>query len=465
MEEYKVIVKDEIMRTDTNRLAKTGFLDAYYEIVKNFTFKELLINFYKYDEFCHNFRESYDFSAHLIKSDDVQLNILKDILYSIKNELGNPDVDLNMLLPLIIYIDHDAAILEFINLDQTLKLKVKTFIMSYLNTMQTKIELPELLPQYDNRVQMIKEHKIALENMNFREMYILIDAIEQDWRTTYNPLVEWLSYVLYEIDESDFLHILDGKSQINDIKTMITKLSNEEKVNVGDKSNELLVKFEIIKTLQYDNVKSTDTSLCPVIAKMVLAFEKDLEVWEKLLIYYFEFPSRCPEFFSALGLIILEISEQALDILVDNLKIEQYSTIESIGVISSCFTSDHLESGQLNNQIERIFRIWEVYLMVYESYMINMLTTDVINIVIHYVLYLMSEEEFRNKLTDCVNSIREIENTWFKNTTEENIFCYKKISLLFVLGYKLDIQEKEELLSDLKRNPILDKKTFQIICE
>lgn len=50
MEEYRVILKNEIMRPNANHLAKLGYLDTYYDLIKKFTFKELLINFNKYQE-------------------------------------------------------------------------------------------------------------------------------------------------------------------------------------------------------------------------------------------------------------------------------------------------------------------------------------------------------------------------------------------------------------------------------
>ena len=268
--------------------------------------------------------------------------------------------------------------------------------------------------------------------------------------------------IFFKIAKDEFIDMINRKNEIITIKHLTNLLDDKDKISLAYKSNNILVKFEILKQFLYFNSKVISGEFIKELSEVIFTLTDNLEVWEKFIKYYFKFPIRSPNFFKSLSLILCKLNKEKLDIVCDNLILDKYSNMEKIKIIDSCFTHKNLVNPILNDNIKKIYIKWIGYIKNYKDFTNEIILTDVINIVIFHVCNYMPISEFDEECGNCINLIKEINNVWYRDKSERITSLHKQLTILLVLGYRKNIDQRREIYKELKENIFINENIIKI---
>lgn len=460
MEKYVEILK-EILEKEVH-MESENYLDSYIQIAKGYKINEFIKDESKVNELTDKFIQEYQFQKYLCCDDILQRIKLEKLIYEIRIKFINKDENILYLLPLIIHIDCRCIILKkmisLYNLNDICTKEIEEKLNRYI----INIEPKEGLSDFDTNIILYNNYNYGVNNIDFEKIYEFIDALEYGGRYCNNYFVDICGMIFFKIAKDEFIDMINRKNEIITIKHLTNLLDDKDKISLAYKSNNILVKFEILKQFLYFNSKVISGEFIKELSEVIFTLTDNLEVWEKFIKYYFKFPIRSPNFFKSLSLILCKLNKEKLDIVCDNLILDKYSNMEKIKIIDSCFTHKNLVNPILNDNIKKIYIKWIGYIKNYKDFTNEIILTDVINIVIFHVCNYMPISEFDEECGNCINLIKEINNVWYRDKSERITSLHKQLTILLVLGYRKNIDQRREIYKELKENIFINENIIKI---
>ena len=75
----------------------------------------------------------------------------------------------------------------------------------------------------------------------------------------------------------------------------------------------------------------------------------------------------------------------------------------------------------------------------------------------------LGENDFKKRYEECITYIDEINNIWFESESDQRTCFYKKLSNLFVLGYRLEEEKRRQLFEKIKKNTMISDNSLSLI--
>ncbi len=463
MEEQIEVLKEILSSGNDYVEDSKEYLKKYKLIIEEINLKEIINSNDKFSWIIDRFQMEYGFKKYLVINDISQKEIYKNIINAVKKEIIQTEESVEWLLPLVVYLDYDQILYNELFSGNEINKGLKEFSLVVLRKFCFNIGVPTDLPSFNHEVKMVERYKIGNDYLDFRHIYEFVDSVEMGGRYLCNPFIELCSFIIANNYVDEYIKIINEKNDAFEIKLLIEKLSDSKKTEIGLGSGNYLVKFEVIRELVYFEKNEIDASLLLEISKIIIDFTDDFNVWVELIKYYLEYPSRSPLFFKSLGMALPLIGEEFILVLIKEIKIDIYSNEDSIKPINNCFKYDNLNIDAVKNNLRQIYERWESYIKNYSDNLSRIIITDVIDIVIFYIVDIMREDEYAAKYKKCAQLLNEIDNIWFDSKMNQISFLNKELSLLFALGFRLNHEIRSELLMDLKNNILLEEDTLKLI--
>ena len=457
MEKYGMILTKLLYEKD--RIVSEKKLNNYFEIISKIGIDNIIINDEKREQFIKEFEETYKFFKYQIGGEGIKEKELKELLDALKSKLDKK-IDLLLLLPLIIYLDCNKILYKNLFYNCKYSKEIKEKVINLFKRFSTKVTAIKL-PEYNWEVEVYSEYKNGLKNLDFEKIYKFIDVVRP---VQINPFFDLSLYIILKNYFDDFLIILNETLDPYAIKMIIKRLEKMEKIAVGRKSDNFLVKFEVIRDFLYFKNIKLENNIKNELSKIILDFTEteNVDIWEKFVKFYVLFPTRSPHFFIILGEIFSKINKKSLKILFENMVINTNAQKGEIEIIDSCFIKENIKDGEL---IKIIYEKWE-NIINDTNIQTSIILTSYIHVIINYVTNMIDEKVCAEKRDEYLYNIKEIKNHWFKTEREQTTFFYKNLSFLFVFGFGVEEEEKEKILSELKKmGRFLSQEQYLLVSE
>ena len=178
--------------------------------------------------------------------------------------------------------------------------------------------------------------------------------------------------------------------------------------------------------------------------------------------YYLRFPIRWPKFFVILGQVLKDINKKEIEIILKELKIDVHSSYKILNIIKETFTQENM-NNLIGDSSKIIYDRWKDCIENSKDERVSIILTDAINIVIFYIIKRMSNEEFESMCEAYKKELNEINNYWFENSVKRMSYYNKKVSILFALGFRMGLEERNRLLIMFEKSCLVREEDLNLI--
>jgi hypothetical protein len=436
----------QILESNTSMI-DDSFLDKYYELfdTKKYLGKD-------FDSIYKDMERAYDIKKYSIPYDDNSTAIYKQLVLSVVNIFDNKKR--LKVIPLIVYLDIENILYNYLYDNNYFDCftEIKDFFIGTLKDSSVSTDIKNI-SRYHWESEAYESYKKGLEDRGFNKIYNFVEAVQRG-NFMYEPYIDFLSFVSVKMFFDDYVNVLDTVNDVFKIKYLLNNLTIKEKLLLADKTKNILVKFDAIRSGVYfqsnhhscSNLLQDENEL---ISKNMLSLTHDKQVWKDFLQYFLIYPSRNPQLFLPLADVLSQSNDDILDIFIDTIKINQYFDEDSKEAINNSILK--IEDDEIQKYImEKIFTKWKDFIDSYEDYMGNLFLTDVIDIAIVYVREFLPKEVIEKEIARLILNIEEIDNHWFKDSSEQGNYLYKQLSKLFVFGISLEKHSLDDLKNEIK---------------
>lgn len=420
-----------------------SFLDKYYELFDN---KKYLGK--DFDSIYEDMEQIYEIKKYSIPYDENSTKIYKKLIVSLINTSDKKKMLKH--IPLIIYLDVENILYNYLFKNNYFDnfLEIKDIFIDHLKKFNINIDTKHISKNHWES-EAFENYKKGLDEKDFNKIYNFIEAVQRG-KFMYEPYLDFLSFVIVKIFFNDFVNILDNTDNVFKINYVLSKLEVKDKLLIANKTKNILVKFDVIRSsiyFQSNNHFLKDEN--ELISNVILFLTQNKKVWEDFLKYFMIYPSRNPQLFLPLSEVLNQSQYDVIDIFIDTVKINQYFDENSKDALNNCILK--IRNDEIQEYImEKLFIRWKDFIDNYEDYIGNLFLTDVMDIVIFYVREFLSKEVIEKEIKQLIFNIEEIENKWFKNSSEQENYLYKQLSKLFVYGFALEKYKLINLKNEIK---------------
>ncbi|MDD2975108.1 MAG: hypothetical protein PHZ10_08450 [Aliarcobacter cryaerophilus] len=424
-----------------------SFLDKYYELfdTKKYLGKD-------FDSIYKDMEHTYNIKKYSIPYDNNSSEIFKELVLNVVNILDNKKR--LKLIPLVVYLDVENILYNYLFEKDYFDnfLEIKDFFIGNLKDSNINIDTKNISKNHWES-EAFENYKKGLEERDFNKIYNFVEAVQRG-NFMYEPFIDFLSFISVKMFFEDFVNILNDSNNVFKINYLLNNLTIKEKLLLANKTKNVLVKFDAIRSSvyfqsnhhSYSNLLKDENEL---ISNITLFLTQDKRVWKDFLQYFFIYPSRNPQLFLPLSEVLNQSQYDVIDIFIDTIKINQYFDENSKEALNNSVLK--IKSDKIQKYImEKLFIRWKNFIDNYEDYMGNLFLTDVIDIVIVYAREFLSKEVIEKEIKKLIFNIEEIDNKWFKNSSEQGNYLYKQLSKLFVYGFALEKYKLINLKSKIK---------------
>ncbi|MGE4444888.1 MAG: hypothetical protein AB7E37_07975 [Candidatus Altimarinota bacterium] len=420
-----------------------NFLDKYYELFDN---KKYLGK--DFDSIYEDMEQIYEIKKYSIPYDESSTKIYKKLIVSLINTSDKKKMLKH--IPLIIYLDVENILYNYLFKNNYFDnfLEIKDFLIGNLKDCNINIDTKNISKNHWES-EAFENYKKGLEEKDFNKIYNFIEAVQRR-NFMYEPYIDFVSFIVVKMFFNDFVNILDNTDNVFKINYVLSKLEIKDKLLLANKTKNILVKFDVIRSSVYfqsNNHFLKDEN--ELISNVILFLTQNKKVWEDFLKYFMIYPSRNPQLFLPLSEVLNQSQYDVIDIFIDTVKINQYFDENSKDALNNCILK--IKNDEIQEYImEKLFIRWKDFIDNYEDYIGNLFLTDVMDIVISYVREFLSKEVIEKEIKELIFNIEEIENKWFKNSSEQGNYLYKQLSKLFVYGFALEKYKLINLRNKIK---------------
>ncbi|RXJ54137.1 hypothetical protein [Candidatus Marinarcus aquaticus] len=435
----------QIHENDTSKL-DGSFLDKYYQLfdTKKYLGKD-------FDSIYKDMETAYDIKKYSMPYDDKSTKIYKQLVESVVNVFD--DKKRLKLIPLIVYLDIENTLYNYLYENKYFDnfIEVKDYFIGTLEDSGVSVDIKSI-SKYHWESEAYESYQKALVQKDFIQIYNFVEAVQRG-NFMYEPYIDFLSFVSVKIFFDDFVKVLDNINNVFKIKYLLNNLTTKEKLLLANKTKNTLVKFEAIRSSVYfkSNHNSCSNLLKDengLISKNMLFLTQDKQVWKDFLQYFLIYPSRNPQLFLPLADVLSQSSNETINIFIDTVKINQYFDEDSKEALNNSIFK--IEDDEIQKYImEKIFTKWKDFIDSYDDYIGNLFLTDVIDIAIVYVREFLPKEVIEKEIKQIIYNIEEIDNYWFKNSSQQGNYLYKQLSKLFVFGISIEKHHLNNLKNEI----------------
>lgn len=176
-----------------------------------------------------------------------------------------------------------------------------------------------------NEKRLIDAYACALPVLNLPKIYDLVDSIDRGCGVTENQLFVSLAKHLYISNRTKYYMLLKSKNEVFEIRTLISGLTEIQKLEVAINTENELAKIECIRQVIYFRKcnDSVPEEYIELLADCIVSIAStNNELLAKFLVYFLEFPVRCPALYPALGKAVPRLSDLQIDLLVELMPIQ-----------------------------------------------------------------------------------------------------------------------------------------------
>ncbi len=446
MEKYINKILTQIDENYTSKL-DDSFLDKYYQLfdIKKYLGKD-------FDSIYKDMETAYDIKKYSMPYDDKSTKIYKQLVESVAN-VSDSKKRLK-LIPLIVYLDIENTLYNYLYKNKYFDnfVEIKDYFIGTLEDSGVSVDTKNI-PKQHWESEAYESYEKALVQKDFTQIYNFVEAVQRG-NFMYEPYIDFLSFVSVKLFFDDFVKVLDNINDVFKIKYLLNNLTTKEKLLLANKTKNTLVKFESIRSSVYfksnhnrcSNLLKDENEL---ILKNILFLTQDKQIWKDFLQYFLIYPSRNPQLFLALADVLSQSSNETINIFIDTIKINQYFDEISKDALNNSILK--IQDNEVQKYImEKIFLRWKDFIDSYEDYMGNLFLTDVIDISIVYVREFLQKEVIEKEIKQIIYNIEEIDNYWFKNSSQQGNYLYKQLSKLFVFGISLEKYSLEDLKNQIR---------------
>lgn len=438
----------ETLENNNNNLDfDNSFLDKYYELFD--TKKYLGKNF---DSIYEDMEQIYEIKKYSIPYDENSTKIYKKLIFSVINTSDKKKILKH--IPLIIYLDVESILYNYLFKNNYFDnfLEIKGIFIDHFKKFNININTKNISKNHWES-EAFENYKKGLEEKDFNKIYNFIEAVQRG-NSMYEAYIDFISFIIVKMFFNDFVNILDNTDNIFKINYVLSKLEIKDKLLLANKTKNILVKFDVIRSSVYfqsnnhscSNLLKDENEL---ISNVILFLTQNKKIWEDFLKYFMIYPSRNPQLFLPLSKVLNQSQYDVIDIFIETIKIDNFFDENSKDALNNSILK--IKNDEIQEYImEKIFIRWKDFIDNYEDYMGNLFLTDAIDIVIVYVREFLSKEVTEKEIKQLIFNIEEIENKWFKNSSEEGNYLYKQLSKLFVYGFALEKYELINLKNEIK---------------
>lgn len=420
-----------------------NFLDKYYELFDN---KKYLGK--DFDSIYEDMEQIYEIKKYSIPYDESSTKIYEKLIFSVINTSDKKKILKH--IPLIIYLDVENILYNYLFKNNYFDnfLEIKDFLIGNLKDCNINIDTKNISKNHWES-EAFENYKKGLEEKDFNKIYNFIEAVQRR-NFMYEPYIDFVSFIVVKMFFNDFVNILDNTDNVFKINYVLSKLEVKDKLLLANKTKNILVKFDVIRSSVYfqsNNHFLKDEN--ELISNVILFLTQNKKVWEDFLKYFMIYPSRNPQLFLPLSEVLNQSQYDVIDIFIDTVKINQYFDENSKDALNNCILK--IKNDEIQEYImQKLFIRWKDFIDNYEDYIGNLFLTDVMDIVISYVREFLSKEVIEKEIKQLIFNIEEIENKWFKNSSEQKNYLYKQLSKLFVYGFALEKYKLINLRNKIK---------------
>ena len=356
------------------------------------------------------------------------------------------------LIPLIVYLDIQNILyyhLESINffLDFT---ELKNYFVNTVNKLDVNINFDDI-PENHWEKESYDKYILGLKNLEFNKIYNFVEAFERGMGYRFDTYFDFLVFVTYRLFFNDLIEIINKKKDTFGIIYLTHNLSIEETLILARHSNNILLKFEAIRKSVYFNQYSLNSlkNERKLLQKIIINFTKKNHLWQEFLKFYLLYPSRNPQLFEPLSKVVSLLEKDKIDMLVESIKINLYISDDSRTALNSCFLEIENDDKQ-RYCLEKLFYKWENFINTSNDYFLGIVLTDIFDMVIIYIRDFLDKNLIIKNVEEIIHDLEEINNIWFKNSSEQNNYFYKQMSKLFAYGFAFEKYEMHILKNKVR---------------
>jgi len=441
-----LLLKDSISNINTDN----NILDKYYELFNEK--KYIGSNF----EMIHNdMKEAYSLDLNSLRYGyDIEEQKIYQALVQAIIQTSNKKNKIK-LIPLIVYLDiqnilyyHLVSINFFLDFSE-----LKDYFVNTVNKLDVNINLDDI-PENHWEIESYDKYVLGLKNLEFNKIYNFVESYERGIGYRFDTYFDFLVFVTYRLFFNDLVEIINKRKDTFGIIYLTHNLSTEEILILATHSHNILLKFEAIrKSVYFKSNNQYSLNLLrnerKLLQNIILDFSKEDYLWQEFLEFYLLYPSRNPQLFEPLSKVVSLLEKDKIAMLVEGIKIDQYISDDSRIALNSCFLQIENDDNQ-KYCLKKLFYKWENFIDISNDYFLGIVLTDIFDMVIVCVQNFLDKSLIIKNVEEIIYELEEINNKWFKDSSEQNNYFYKQISKLFAYGFAFEKYEMHVLKNKVR---------------
>jgi hypothetical protein len=359
------------------------------------------------------------------------------------------------LIPLIVYLDTQNILYDYLDsIDFFLDLsELKDYFVNTVRESGININLDDIPKNHWER-ESYDKYIFGLKNLEFNKIYNFVEVYERGMGYRFDIYFDFLVFITYRLFFNDLIEIINERKDTFGIIYLTHNLSTEEILTLATHSHNILLKFEAIrKSVYFKSNNQYSSNLLKneqkLLQNIILDFSKENHLWQEFLKFYLVYPLRNPQLFKPLSEVVNLLKKDKINMLIESIKIDQYISDDSRTALNSCFLGIKNEDSQ-KYCLERLFVRWEKFIDTSDNYFLGIVLTDILDMVIVYVREFLDKNVIIENVEEVIYELDEINNKWFKDSSEKTNYFYKQMSKLFVYGFAFEKYELNELRNRVK---------------
>jgi len=443
MEEYLDILQKALCEPFIE--VEEDFLDDYFKVIHTGNYQQVIKSHDVWNQAFDTIDKQYQIGRYEVHQTSIESH-LKQMLSAIA--LINSQEQKWLVMPLIIHLDAQQMFFQFLN-DKLFFNALKENLTGFLRAITVSTDLGNTSDLHWE-AKSYRNYEVGITEGNIKKIYDFIQAIERGNGLIPDRFVVLCVFALYRTSFQQLVQILNNQNDVLTMVHLISGLSVSEKLNVASSSQNIILQFEILREVCYfqrDGCFSKEEE--QFVANLIITLSNNDDIWVQFLDFYLEYPLRSPLLFKSLGIALDQLSEDKVMLFIASISIDCYVNNESKSALNDCFINISDERTQ-KLIATKVFKRWLSFVENYCEYCNGILMSNVIDIVMQYIIQYVPKRELVQLIKGCLYSIKELDNQWFKSPQEQTNQFYKYISQLFVYGIAIDKYELIEMKDEIK---------------
>ncbi|MFK5894621.1 MAG: hypothetical protein QM504_15485 [Pseudomonadota bacterium] len=448
--DFSFIIKIFKKASEQDIIANENFIYSSFNIVSE---RLAFLNRYKYSE-------QSEFSSHHIQIIADIIKTVVTILEQNTSNLQNSLYELIVSFIIIRQIEYGSNFNIWKKISSNLSVN-KNWIngcFAIVKSFDTSLSVLENTPI--NEKESLNLYKEGIKEKDFGKIYFLIERLEISGK----PLCD--SFIISEsakflswFDIEGLVQIINGKNDTLNIICLLQNLTNDKKLEVCLKTDNVLAQFECIKQVVSIRDKSDlSPKLTQLLSDCIIKLSQQDNLWKQFLLYFNTYPLRYPALQTSLGKALAQISDKKIVQYVSIINLDKSE--QSSQFINKCVNSFSREADEKRSVFLpcKIYERWDSFIDSSikndEFRAFDVFYTNFADVVITYLVYKFKKNQLLEKIEQIITQIININTKWFYSKTQKISFFYILLSQLLIFSYawkktNYNLTKKDELYIEI----------------